>query len=131
MAESRGVLYVPWIDLCLKGSATGVTGAAGPATGGLAAVNAATGAILWKHRFDKSFDVGAATIANDVVFTSTFDGTIYALSTKTGSTLWTSKTPAGINSFPAIVKKMLIIGAGAPRNRTGKPDAAIIAYSLP
>jgi len=130
MAEARGVLFVPWIDICFKGSATGLV-AGGPrtATGGLAAVDAATGAVLWKRSF-KSFDSGAATVANNVVFTSTYDGTIYALSTSTGATLWKTKGPAGINSFPAITKRMLIVGAGA-RTTTGQAASGeVVAYAL-
>ncbi len=35
-------------------------------------------------------DFGAATVANDVVFTSDFTGKIYAFSTTTGKQLWTA-----------------------------------------
>jgi glucose dehydrogenase len=131
MAEARGALYVPWIDLCFKGSATGLVrgGPVAPASGGLAAVDAATGSIRWKHTF-KSIDAGAATIANNVVFTSTFDGSIYALSTKTGATLWHTTAPTGINSFPAVTRTMLIVGAGA-RTSARSPHGQMIAYSLP
>ena len=112
MAEARGVLYVPWLDACFKGSATGLAAGGGKASGHIAAVDAATGSILWKRTFT-SIDSGAATIANDVVFTSTYDGTVYALSAKTGATLWQAKAPAGVNSFPAVTKTMVIVGAGA------------------
>lgn len=130
MAEARGVLYVPWIDLCFKGSATSLGGASSKPAGDLAAVDAATGAILWKHRF-ATIDAGAATVADDVVFTSTYDGTIYALSARTGATLWTIKAPAGINSFPAVTRTMLIVGAGARTSTTKAPNGQIVAYSLP
>ena len=131
MAEARGVLYVPWIDVCFRGSATGLaSGGPHTAAGGLAAVDAATGTILWKRTFT-SIDAGAATIANDVVFTSTYDGTIYALSTRTGATLWKTKAPAGVNSFPALTRTMLIVGAGALTSTTKPPNGQIIAYSLP
>jgi len=131
MADSADVVYVPWIDLCLKASATTAPAAPSPVseTGGLAAVDPATGAIIWKRIF-KDIDSGAATIADNVVFTSTFDGTIYALSTKNGSVLWSTKAPAGINSFPAVTKTMLIVGAGAPTRSGSKPNAMIVAYSL-
>jgi outer membrane protein assembly factor BamB len=129
MAESGNVLYVPWIDWCFKGSATGLTGVSRSMTGGLAAVDAATGAVVWKHTF-KHMDLGAATLAGNVVFTSTFDGTIYALSTKNGSTLWSTKAPAGINSFPAVTRRMLIVGAGA-QTKAKNPPGELIAYSLP
>jgi alcohol dehydrogenase (cytochrome c) len=135
MAEARGVLYVPWIDVCFKGSATGLaSGAPRTATGGLAAVDAATGAIIWKRRLPH-IDSGAATIANDVVFTSTYNGTLYALSTKTGTILWKRKAPYGINSFPAITKTMLIVGTSARATlksfKAGRTKGKLIAYALP
>jgi outer membrane protein assembly factor BamB len=135
MAEARGVVFVPWIDVCFKGSATGLA-AGGPhtTTGGLAAVNAATGAIIWKRTLP-DIDSGAATVANDVVFTSTYNGTIYAFSTKSGATLWATKAPYGINSFPAITRTMLIVGASAPATlksfKTKTTRGEIVAYALP
>lgn len=84
--------------------------------------------MIWKHRFG-SLDAGAATVANDLVFTSTYDGEAYALSAKRGKVLWSAKAPAGINSFPAVTKTMLIVGAGAPTK--GHAHDAIVAYSLP
>lgn len=128
MAETGGTLYVPWIDWCFKGKATGPTGASKSETGGLAAVNAVTGQIEWTQPFT-SFDSGGATIANNVVFTSDFFGTIYALSTTNGAILWSTKAPAGINSFPAMSRDMLIIGAGA-KTSAKNPHGEIIAYSL-
>ena len=98
-------------------------------TGGFSAVDAASGKVLWQHKLP-SLDLGAATVANDVVFTSTYAGKIYAFDSKTGKTLWTKKAPAGINSFPAIDGKTLLVGAGT----TGlgkKPQYQLIAYSLP
>ena len=44
--------------------------------GELVAINVSTGNILWSKVFE-SINVGAATVVNDVVFTATFDGTIY------------------------------------------------------
>jgi alcohol dehydrogenase (cytochrome c) len=129
MALGGNALYVPWVDMCAMSSSTGL-GALNFAggTGGLAAVNPATGAVLWKHPFS-SLDVGAATLANDVVFTSTYSGTSYALSAKDGSVLWSAKAPTGINSFPAVTKTMFIVGAGAP-SAAKHPTNEIIAYSL-
>jgi len=129
MAQDSKALYVPWVDMCALSSSTslGALDFAG-GTGGMAAVNPATGAVIWKHPF-KKLDVGAATVANDVVFTSTYDGISYALSTKDGSVLWSAKAPTGINSFPAVTKTMFIVGAGAP-SAAKHPVNEIIAYSL-
>jgi alcohol dehydrogenase (cytochrome c) len=129
MADARSVLYVPWIDLCFKGSATGLVGG-GKAGSGLAAVDNATGAVRWKDTLE-GVDSGAATVADDVVFTSTTDGTIYALSTETGSTLWQTKAPSGINSFPAVTRTMLILGTGARTSAKAPQHGEIVAYSLP
>jgi alcohol dehydrogenase (cytochrome c) len=72
---------------------------------------------------------GAATVANDVVFTSTFDGTIYAFATATGKQLWKTRARAGINSFPAIAGRMLLVGAASPAFFE-HPRFELIAYAL-
>jgi alcohol dehydrogenase (cytochrome c) len=131
MALAANRLFVPWLNFPTHASATGIAGGIGnftTGTGGLAAIDAGTGKVLWQNQLP-SEDFGAATVANDVVFTSTYAGTIYAFDTKTGKTLWTSKAPAGINSFPAVTKDMLIVGAGGPGNLKN-PQYQIVAYSL-
>lgn len=85
-------------------------------TGGLGAIDSGTGKIVWQ-KYLPSPAYGAATVANDVVFTATLSGKVYAFDTKTGKALWTTTGPAGINSFPAVTKDTLIIGA-APRARS-------------
>ena len=62
-----------------------------------------------------AWNVEEATVANDVVFTSTFDGTVYGLSVHDGRVLWHAKLRAGVNSCPAIAGDQLVIGAGVPR----------------
>jgi len=132
MAFADGRLFVPWLDFPARASASGLVG--GFATnfrsgrGGFTAVDAATGKVLWQHKLP-SMDFGAATVANDVVFTSTYAGTLYAYDTQTGKTLWTAKAPAGINSFPAIDGDTLLVGAAAP-GFLKKPQFQLIAYSL-
>ena len=76
-------------------------------------------------------DFGAATVANEVVFTSDFTGKIYAFATATGKQLWTTQAPAGVNAFPAVTQKMLIVGAGTPGLGTiKKPVFSLVAYEL-
>jgi alcohol dehydrogenase (cytochrome c) len=131
MAFAGNRLFVPWLNFPTRASATGLAGGLGSfntGTGGLSAIDAGTGKVLWQNKLP-SEDFGAATVANDVVFTSTYAGTIYAFDTQTGKTLWTTKAPAGVNSFPAVTQNMLIVGAGAPGNAK-KPQYEIVAYSL-
>jgi alcohol dehydrogenase (cytochrome c) len=129
LADSR--LFVPWLDLAATAGSTGQQGGFNfrGGRGGLTAIDAATGKVDWQQKLP-SMDFGAATVANDVVFTSDYAGTIYAFDTQTGKTLWTVKAPAGINAFPSIDGDTLLVGAGA----TGffkKPQFQLIAYSLP
>jgi alcohol dehydrogenase (cytochrome c) len=84
--------------------------------------------VLWQHKLP-SMNFGAATVANDVVFTSDYAGTVYAFDTQTGKTLWTAKAPAGINAFPAVGGDMLLVGAGAP-GFLKNPKFELIAYAL-
>jgi alcohol dehydrogenase (cytochrome c) len=131
MAYSAGVVYVPWIDLCLDQSATAPPSVpAKPSVGGgLAAVDSATGRVIWSHHID-SFVDGAATIANDVVFTASTNGVVYALSTRTGAVLWTATASDGINGYPAIAEDMLIVGAGLPNPKVAHDHPELVAYSL-
>lgn len=130
MALDAGLVYVPWVDLCMKEGSTGLAGGFNFAggKGGLAAVSTSTGKVVWSHKYP-TLAVGAATIANDVVFTETYDGTIYAYNAKTGAELWHAKAPNGINSFPAVTKTMFIVGAGAPSGAK-KAVNEVVAYSL-
>jgi alcohol dehydrogenase (cytochrome c) len=131
MAYAANRLFVPWLNFPTHASASGIAGGLGnfkTGTGGLTAIDPGTGKVLWQNKLP-SENFGAATVANNVVFTSTYAGTIYAFDTKTGKTLWTTKAPAGINSFPAVTKDMLIVGAGGPGNLKN-PQYQIVAYSL-
>jgi outer membrane protein assembly factor BamB len=129
VADSR--LFVPWLNFPTRASRFGQT-AGGfnfkSGTGGFTAVDVATGKVLWQHTLP-SEDFGGATVANDVVFTSDYAGTIYAYDTATGKTLWTAKAPAGINSFPAVDGDTLLVGA-AGLGFVKKPQFQLLAYSL-
>jgi outer membrane protein assembly factor BamB len=119
MAYGAGRLYVPVVDLCMLGSAVGYedlgkvdVGARG--RGEIVAIDAATGEHVWTRRFPEP-DFGCATLADGVVFTSTFVGSVYALDTRNGTVLWRASTRAGINSCPALASHTLLVGAGVPQ----------------
>ena len=96
-------------------------------TGEVVAVDAATGKIRWDHKLPSSA-YGAATIANNVVFTTTFDGTLYALSESTGDELWKTKLPAGTNAPVGVVGDTVLTAGSFPSGPGQK--ALIIAYRL-
>jgi alcohol dehydrogenase (cytochrome c) len=131
MALAANRLFVPWVDFPVHAGSTGFTGFAtkfNAGRGGFTALDPASGAVLWEHKLP-ALVLGAATVANDVVFTSTYAGSVYAFDTKTGNTLWTAKAPAGINSFPAVDGDTLLVGAGTA-GFDKNPHFQLIAYSL-
>ena len=118
MASSGGRLFVPVVDLCMRGSAVGYEPLEGVnvsrrGTGELVALDAATGAKAWTLRFPKP-DFGCATVADGVVFTSTFDGEVYGVDSRDGHVLWRASLRAGINACPALASDWLLVGAGVP-----------------
>ncbi|MDH6130140.1 PQQ-binding-like beta-propeller repeat protein [Kitasatospora sp. GP82] len=130
MALADGRVFVPWVDNPGKLSATGGLELPDNAKGrgGLTAADVATGKVLWQRDLPQ-MALGAATVANDVVFTATFDGQIFGVSTATGDLLWTSTARAGIIAFPAVSGDLLLVGAGAP-GLSASPVPELIAYSL-
>ena len=129
MAFAENRLFVPWLDFPARTSATRTSnGSFAKGRGGLTALAAASGRVLWERKLPQ-MNFGAATVANDVVFTSTFDGTMYALHAESGRTLWRAKARAGVNSFPAIDGDTVLVGAAAP-GFFKKPVFELIAYRL-
>ena len=132
MAYADGRVFVPVVDLCGWGSASGrqqlTSLDPSQGKGRLVALDAATGRILWERRLP-SPNFGCATVSNDVVFTSTFDGTVYAFRTEDGKLAWRTRMRAGVNACPAVVGDVILFGAGAPRSGGTTPE--LVAFGLP
>jgi glucose dehydrogenase len=97
------------------------------ASGEVVAVNQDTGNITWDDTLP-SVPFGGASITNDVVFTTTFNGYLYALDAHTGAILLKTPLSAGTNAPVAIDGGYVIVGAGDPESSTQQP--LIIAYKL-
>jgi outer membrane protein assembly factor BamB len=135
MAYAHDRLFVPVVDLCMRGSSTGYedlfrVDVARRGRGELVALDATTGRPLWTRRFAAPA-FGCATVANDVVFAPTFDGRIYALASDTGHILWQATARAGINACPAIDGDTLLVGAGTVYPARLNPVYELIAFRLP
>lgn len=130
MASADGVVYVPVDNVpttyTSKTAATGTPDLT-KASGQMVALDVATGKQLWSTQLP-NMALGGATVSNDLVFTTTFNGEIFALSRKDGSIVWTSQLPAGSNSPLAIAGSTLIAGAGLPLKST--QHATVVAYQL-
>lgn len=134
MAYSDGRVFVPVVDLCMRGSATGyrpnflsIDYARGK--GEFTALDAATGRRLWTRRLP-SPDFGCATAARNVVFTATYAGVVYAFDAASGRQLWSAREPAGINACPTVAGNLLLIGTGALPDLTSAAPQ-LVAYRLP
>ena len=93
----------------------------------MVAVNQDTGAVEWDTPLPSS-PYGAATVTNDVVFTTTFHGDLYALDVGTGKILLTTPLSAGTNAPVAVDGDYVIAGAGA--SLAPSQQRMIIAYKL-
>jgi alcohol dehydrogenase (cytochrome c) len=95
-------------------------------TGEMVAVNQDTGRIEWDDHLPSS-PYGAATVTNNVVFTTTYSGYLYAFNAVTGAILLRLPLSAGTNAPVTVDGDYVITGAGIS-NSTQKP--LIIAYKL-
>jgi outer membrane protein assembly factor BamB len=97
-------------------------------TGLIVALDAASGEIQWTHDTD-AVPFGAATVVNDLVVASTFEGTIFALARDSGDEVWRAQLALPLIAWPAVVDDTIIVGAGASQNarlvafRLGAPQA--------
>lgn len=96
-------------------------------TGEMVALDVGTGEVKWRRRFATPA-YGAATVANNLVFTTTFDGTLYALDADTGEIAWSERMPAGTNATVAIAGDTLLTAASFPQG--AGQQAQIIAYRI-
>ena len=120
-------LALPATPADYTGSAASVLAAVENATGEMVAVNQDTGTVAWDTPLPSS-PYGAATVTNDVVFTTTFKGYLYALDATTGAIVFKTPLSAGTNAPVAVDGDYLIAGAGATLSSTQRN--LIIAYKL-
>ena len=92
--------------------------------GEVAAVDLASGDVLWSTKVDGD-PLGGATVVDDLVFTATYQGTLLALDRKTGDVVWEQAAPGGVNGQPAVAGDTIVwpIGLGSP--------SSLVAYRLP
>lgn len=93
----------------------------------MVAVNQDTGKVEWDAKLPSS-PYGAAAVTNNVVFTTTFNGYLYAFNAATGAILLKEPLSAGTNATVTVDGDYVIVGAGAPSSTSQQP--LIIAYKL-
>jgi outer membrane protein assembly factor BamB len=134
LASNGSTTFAAVNDFALEASPSGFTASAASqiqafekAVGEMVAVNQDTGAVIWDTPLPSS-PFGAATVTNDVVFTTTFQGYLYALNAATGAIVFKTLMSAASNAPVAVDGDYVIAGAGAAQSSTQRN--LIIAYKL-
>src|SRR5579859_3204058 len=134
LASNGTTTFAAVNDFALEASPSGFTGSEASqiqafekAVGEMVAVNQDTGAVIWDTPLPSS-PFGAATVTNDVVFTTTFKGYLYALNATTGAIVFKTLMSAASNAPVAVDGDYVIAGAGEAQSSTQRN--LIIAYKL-
>jgi outer membrane protein assembly factor BamB len=127
MATDGKTVFVPVVNHSATISATEGLGEGGDMTGELVAIDAASGAIQWEQEFG-SAAFGAPTVVNDLVFATSFEGSVYAFETVSGNEVWSETLPASINTSVSISGDTVIAPAGLAGAEGQTP--AMVAYRL-
>ncbi len=97
--------------------------------GGLTAVDATTGKVLWQRKLPSDELRGGDRRQRCRLHQHVRRDDVRLRHAESGRTLWRAKARAGINSFPAIDGDTLLVGAAAP-GFFKKPVFELIAYRL-
>ena len=99
--------------------------------GSFAALNPATGAILWQVKDPNPFmDLGAVSVSNGVVYAGSMSGHMYALDAANGRISWSYLGAGSSNAGPAIDNNGAVYwGNGYERFGLGTPGHAVYAFS--
>ncbi len=127
MSTNGSTVFVPVVNLPVSIANQSVQHEGPTSTGELVALDVATGRLKWRHAFS-SPAFAAATTVNDLVFTTTFNGMMYAFDANTGKPAFELQLPAGSNSGIAVSGDMLVATAGV--EQSSGQTAEMIAYKL-
>jgi alcohol dehydrogenase (cytochrome c) len=120
-------LPVPMTASGIAESGTAFEASIGKATGEMIAVNQDTGKVVWDDKLPSS-PYGAATVTNNVVFTTTYSGYLYAFSAASGAILLKMPLSSDSNAPVAIDGDYVLAAAGVQAPSGAKQ--MIIAFRL-
>ena len=107
------------------------------ATGEIEALNLATGAVEWDTKLPE-MALGAATVSNDLVFSTLYGGELIALNRTTGAIVYRHQLPTSTNAPLVVAGNTVIVSAGGPVTGAvvggpagGGGKAQVVAYTVP
>lgn len=110
-AYADGAVFVPIVDMATLYDGVDFTPDLGNALGQFSALDVTDGHELWNVKLPAAC-YGAATVANDLVFTSDANGRVYAFARADGHEVWHYDAPGGINAPLTIAGDMLLVPVG-------------------
>jgi outer membrane protein assembly factor BamB len=135
LAVAGDSVYVATVDAPLTYTSLDLrtaTKASPSATGEVEALSLSTGRVEWDTKVPE-LPLGAATVSNDLVFTTLYNGVLVALNRRTGAIVYRRQLPTSTNSPIAIAGKTVIVPAGGPVTSVhgGGGDPQVVAYTVP
>jgi outer membrane protein assembly factor BamB len=133
MAVADGSVYVATNDVPVTYTGpSAVLGnkAAGGQTGEIEALSLATGKVEWDTKVD-TLPLGAATVSNDLVFTTLYNGVLLALNRATGAIVYRLQLPTSTNAPIAVFGNTILVPAGGPKTLKGGGNPQLVAYTVP
>lgn len=127
MAADETTVYVPVNEQAATVGKQIMLPVDAPARGRMVALDLATGRVRWERPLPAG-EYGGATVTNDLVFTTTYDGSVWALDARSGRIVWRERLPAGSNAPVAIAGDTLLAAAGVVL-RPGQ-HTQLVAYRL-
>jgi outer membrane protein assembly factor BamB len=110
-AYAKGTLYVPIVDMGFAYTGSTLVPDFIGGTGALAALDVANGEERWSVPLPAP-NYGAATVVNDLVFTSDANGRVYAFARSDGAEVWHFDAGGGINAPLAAAGDLLLVPVG-------------------
>jgi alcohol dehydrogenase (cytochrome c) len=133
LALADGSVYVATVDLpfTLPKLTYPLGAPVGNGTGEVEALNLATGRVEWDTKVP-AMPLGAATVSNDLVFTTLYDGVLMAFNRTTGAVVYRRRLPTSANSPIAAAGNAILVPVGGPSIlgvTGGSPQ--LVAYTVP
>ena len=97
-------------------------------TGDVEALSIATGKVEWDTKVPE-LPLGAATVSNDLLFTTLYNGVLIALNRNTGAIVYRQKLPTSTNAPIAITGNTVLVPAGGPFLGISGHDPQLVAYT--
>ncbi len=135
MSVADGSVYAATLDVPLIATnANTVDGNAGggQAAGEVEALSLATGKVEWDTKVP-SLPLGAATVSQDLVFTTLYNGELLALNRDTGAIVYRHQLPTSTNAPISVFGNTVLVPAGGAMTsaKGGGGSPQLVAYTVP